>query len=171
MGHARAYLTFDILRRIMQDYFHYEIIYHSNITDIDDKIILRARRNHLIDLYCAKKPSTATACKDIDAAQVAAGAKLEKKLVDLKALEPTESREKAENENEIKMAELKISQFKTTSTNYDLLKMADKQGPYTLSVLSTLFHTTLILCAILFSSRCGQSHQFARRQRQHRHQA
>jgi hypothetical protein len=27
MGHARAYLTFDILRRILEDYFHYEIMY------------------------------------------------------------------------------------------------------------------------------------------------
>jgi hypothetical protein len=27
MGHARAYLTFDILRRIMEDYFHYEVLY------------------------------------------------------------------------------------------------------------------------------------------------
>ena len=26
MGHARAYLTFDILRRIMEDYFHYDIM-------------------------------------------------------------------------------------------------------------------------------------------------
>lgn len=25
MGHARAYLTFDILRRIMEDYFNYEV--------------------------------------------------------------------------------------------------------------------------------------------------
>lgn len=25
MGHARAYLTFDILRRIMEDYFSYDV--------------------------------------------------------------------------------------------------------------------------------------------------
>ncbi len=53
MGHARAYLTFDILRRIMEDYFQYEVTYHVNITDIDDKIILRARRNHLLKEFTA----------------------------------------------------------------------------------------------------------------------
>lgn len=51
MGHARAYLTFDILRRIMEDYFGYNVLYHINITDIDDKIILKARRNKLLKEY------------------------------------------------------------------------------------------------------------------------
>lgn len=53
MGHARAYLTFDILRRIIEDYFGYEVTYQVNITDIDDKIILRARRNHLLAEFAA----------------------------------------------------------------------------------------------------------------------
>ena len=51
LGHARAYVTFDIIRRIMEDYFGYNINYTMNITDIDDKIILRARRNYLIAEY------------------------------------------------------------------------------------------------------------------------
>jgi cysteinyl-tRNA synthetase len=34
MGHARAYLTFDILRRILADYLHYDVYYHVNITDV-----------------------------------------------------------------------------------------------------------------------------------------
>lgn len=42
MGHARAYLSFDIVRRIMEDYFGYDITLIMNITDIDDKIIQRA---------------------------------------------------------------------------------------------------------------------------------
>ena len=33
----------------MEDYFGYEIMYQMNITDIDDKIILRARHNFLFD--------------------------------------------------------------------------------------------------------------------------
>ncbi|CAE7291940.1 CysRS, partial [Symbiodinium pilosum] len=49
MGHARAYLTFDILRRIMMNYLGFEVKYQINITDIDDKIILRARQNKLFD--------------------------------------------------------------------------------------------------------------------------
>ncbi|KAI0745279.1 cysteinyl-tRNA synthetase [Earliella scabrosa] len=48
MGHARNYVTQDILRRIMTDYFGYDVHFVMNITDIDDKIILRARHNHLI---------------------------------------------------------------------------------------------------------------------------
>jgi cysteinyl-tRNA synthetase len=38
MGHARAYITFDILRRIMTHYFGYHVNYVMNITDIDDKV-------------------------------------------------------------------------------------------------------------------------------------
>ena len=49
VGHARTYLSLDIMRRIMSDYFHYNLIYQINITDIDDKIILRSRQNKLID--------------------------------------------------------------------------------------------------------------------------
>jgi len=43
-----ADVTFDIIRRILTDYFGYDVRYVMNITDIDDKIILRARRNHLL---------------------------------------------------------------------------------------------------------------------------
>lgn len=39
IGHARNYLTFDIIRRILKDYFNYDIMYVMNITDIDDKVI------------------------------------------------------------------------------------------------------------------------------------
>ena len=48
VGHARTYLSFDIMRRIMTDYFHYNVLYQINTTDIDDKIILRARQNELV---------------------------------------------------------------------------------------------------------------------------
>ncbi len=51
MGHARAYITFDILRRIMEDYFGYYVQYVMNITDIDDKIIREARYKYLMDAY------------------------------------------------------------------------------------------------------------------------
>lgn len=53
VGHARNYVTFDIIRRILEDYFEYEVTYVMNITDVDDKIINRARRNHLMDQYRA----------------------------------------------------------------------------------------------------------------------
>jgi len=45
MGHAKTYLCFDILRRIMTDYFGYQVKLAMNITDIDDKIIKRANES------------------------------------------------------------------------------------------------------------------------------
>ncbi|KIL65876.1 hypothetical protein M378DRAFT_76124 [Amanita muscaria Koide BX008] len=51
MGHARNYVMQDILRRIMTDYFGYDVHFVMNITDIDDKIIERARQNHLFERY------------------------------------------------------------------------------------------------------------------------
>ncbi|CAH2091866.1 unnamed protein product [Euphydryas editha] len=51
MGHARSYISFDILRRVMSSYFGYDILYVMNITDIDDKIIKRARQNYLYEKY------------------------------------------------------------------------------------------------------------------------
>lgn len=54
MGHARCYISFDILRRVLADYFGYQIHFVMNITDIDDKIIRRARQNFLFDEYVKK---------------------------------------------------------------------------------------------------------------------
>jgi len=42
MGHARTYLGFDILRRILSRHFNYDVTLVMNITDLDDKIIQRA---------------------------------------------------------------------------------------------------------------------------------
>lgn len=42
MGHARTYLSFDILRRILQEYFGYHVCLIMNVTDLDDKIIERS---------------------------------------------------------------------------------------------------------------------------------
>ncbi|KAJ8908033.1 hypothetical protein NDN08_008130 [Rhodosorus marinus] len=47
MGHARNYVNFDILRRVLTGYFGYSATYVMNVTDIDDKIILRT---HLLRL-------------------------------------------------------------------------------------------------------------------------
>merc|ERR1712226_1079830 len=66
MGHARSYITFDILRRVLGDYFNYDIFYTMNITDIDDKIINRGRRNHLIQIYRDSKHSFDKIVTDLD---------------------------------------------------------------------------------------------------------
>ena len=54
MGHARNYVSIDINRRILQDYFGYDITFIQNVTDIDDKIIIKARQEHLYEQYLAK---------------------------------------------------------------------------------------------------------------------
>ncbi|KAF2746071.1 hypothetical protein M011DRAFT_425959 [Sporormia fimetaria CBS 119925] len=56
LGHARNYVTIDILRRIVRDYFGYKLKFVQNITDVDDKIILRGRQQHLLAQYKADHP-------------------------------------------------------------------------------------------------------------------
>nr|CAG8571770.1 15961_t:CDS:10 [Entrophospora candida] len=62
IGHARVYVTVDYIRRILSEYFNYNILYVMNITDIDDKIILRARQNHLFNKL---KESTDSLSQDL----------------------------------------------------------------------------------------------------------
>ncbi|KAG8705726.1 hypothetical protein FRC08_001493, partial [Ceratobasidium sp. 394] len=57
MGHARNYLTQDIIRRILTDYFGYDIHFVMNITDIDDKIIIRARHQYHLDTLSDNTPN------------------------------------------------------------------------------------------------------------------
>ncbi|XP_022114534.2 cysteine--tRNA ligase, cytoplasmic [Pieris rapae] len=57
MGHARSYISFDILRRVLCNYFGYDILFVMNITDIDDKIIKRARQNYLYEKYIEEDKS------------------------------------------------------------------------------------------------------------------
>lgn len=42
VGHASSYVRFDVVRRILSDYFGYDVRVQMNVTDIDDKIIKRA---------------------------------------------------------------------------------------------------------------------------------
>ncbi|KAF8499666.1 tRNA synthetases class I (C) catalytic domain-containing protein [Russula emetica] len=64
MGHARNYVTQDILRRILSDYFGYDIHFVMNITDIDDKIILRARQTYLLNKFKSEATSLTQALLD-----------------------------------------------------------------------------------------------------------
>ncbi|CCH58369.1 hypothetical protein TBLA_0A05760 [Henningerozyma blattae CBS 6284] len=57
MGHARNYVSIDINRRILQDYFGYNINFVQNVTDIDDKIIIRARQNYLFENFMEQHSS------------------------------------------------------------------------------------------------------------------
>ena len=43
LGHARTYLQFDVIRRILRDVLGYDVVYVMNVTDVDDKIIVRSQ--------------------------------------------------------------------------------------------------------------------------------
>lgn len=49
LGHARTYVCLDVVRRILTDYFRFDVTYALGVTDIDDKIIARARERGLKD--------------------------------------------------------------------------------------------------------------------------
>ncbi|XP_063294909.1 cysteine--tRNA ligase, cytoplasmic isoform X1 [Pelobates fuscus] len=68
MGHARSYISFDILRRVLKDYFKYDVFYCMNITDIDDKIIRRARQNYLFQQYKERHPTASALLFDVNTA-------------------------------------------------------------------------------------------------------
>ena len=83
MGDARTFITFDIIRNILEHYFGFRVNLVMNITDVDDKIILRARQNHLLSAYLAqhaKQPDAAKLAGDIEAAFTSALGKREAKV-------------------------------------------------------------------------------------------
>ncbi|XP_039923313.1 cysteine--tRNA ligase, cytoplasmic isoform X1 [Hirundo rustica] len=76
MGHARSYISFDILRRVLRDYFKYDVFYCMNITDIDDKIIKRARQNYLFEQYRENKSTPDQLLEDVRTASASFSVKL-----------------------------------------------------------------------------------------------
>ena len=48
LGHAKNYVSTDIIRRIMTDYFGFHVKFVMNTTDLDDKIILQGRQQYLL---------------------------------------------------------------------------------------------------------------------------
>lgn len=60
MGHARNYVSTDICRRILQDYFGYNVKFIQNVTDIDDKIIIAARQEYLFEQRVSLKYTAVT---------------------------------------------------------------------------------------------------------------
>jgi len=112
LGHARTYVAFDVIRRILSDYFGYDIFCVMNVTDIDDKIILRARRNHLLKLYRDAKPSIDKVISD-------AKTELEKALTKhdgkAAALEKEVGQEQSSANKKAMQAELDTLAFKRTA--------------------------------------------------------
>jgi len=140
LGHARAYLTFDILRRIMEDYFGYEVVYHVNVTDVDDKIIMRARRNKLVSDFTAKLGRGGdkgySAARDVvERAVEARRVKLEKKVATLTETVATltagatpDDKALAEAQTDLKEAALKLEQVAVTRGKVDAVDRAVKDG-------------------------------------------
>ncbi|MFH1101104.1 MAG: cysteine--tRNA ligase [Methanobacteriota archaeon] len=54
IGHARTYLAFDIIRRYLE-YKGYQVTYIQNITDVDDKIIAAAQKEHIDPLAYSQR--------------------------------------------------------------------------------------------------------------------
>ncbi|KAK9817180.1 hypothetical protein WJX72_010713 [[Myrmecia] bisecta] len=86
MGHARNYIAFDTVRRVLEDYFGYNLLYVMNVTDVDDKIIFRARRNHLLAQYRATATDPAKVKQEAEAALDALIAKQHAKHEEVAAL-------------------------------------------------------------------------------------
>eukprot|EP00038_Savillea_parva_P001693 m.106523 g.106523 ORF g.106523 m.106523 type:complete len:899 (+) comp10591_c1_seq1:83-2779(+) len=133
LGHARAYLTFDILRRIVEDYFGYEVMYHVNVTDVDDKIIKRARRGKLIADFVTQHSEGPqgfdTARAAVDAAVAARVSKLQAKVNKLEsAPEPGTSQEQLEAETELKETRLKLDQVMLTRERVERVVAAVTAG-------------------------------------------
>ncbi|PNS21145.1 cysteine-tRNA ligase [Sphaceloma murrayae] len=57
LGHARNYVSTDIIRRILKDYFKFQVNFVMNITDVDDKIIIAARQQHFLRQYIERHPN------------------------------------------------------------------------------------------------------------------
>lgn len=87
MGHARNYVTFDIVRRVLEDYFGYNCLFVMNVTDVDDKIILRARRNYLLQQYRNEPKDGAAVYAYALAAVESALAKQNSKVEEAKAMQ------------------------------------------------------------------------------------
>lgn len=105
MGHARNYVSTDVIRRILLHYFGYKVKFVMNITDVDDKIIIKARRKRLYDME-REKPYTAEQRQALGTAAFAAyaTANLPLLLVVGGAAEAAEAEAEAETETELNAA-------------------------------------------------------------------
>lgn len=145
MGHARAYLTFDILRRIMEDYFHFNVFYQVNITDVDDKIILRARQNKLVADYtktCLDKQDRKAVDTYIETALTTMRQKIEGKVEELKEPLPdgTPSKQVEKRQEALNESVFKLDQFRATESSITEVR---KKNSVTIEELITVSRDAL----------------------------
>eukprot|EP01119_Soliformovum_irregulare_P015887 TRINITY_DN4540_c1_g1_i2.p1 TRINITY_DN4540_c1_g1~~TRINITY_DN4540_c1_g1_i2.p1 ORF type:complete len:760 (+),score=280.53 TRINITY_DN4540_c1_g1_i2:125-2404(+) len=123
LGHARNYVAFDIVRRVLELYFNYEVFAVLNITDVDDKIILKARRRHLFDTYLAKQTTLTDEVRgDLITSWSTFLAGLEAKLAKVEADKDKDPEEKAA---ETKLLNEKIQ---VASGHLDAIKNLEKES-------------------------------------------
>lgn len=53
VGHASNYVRFDVVRRLLTEYFGYDVEVQMNVTDIDDKIIKKANERNVPFIHVA----------------------------------------------------------------------------------------------------------------------
>nr|CCM13737.1 cysteinyl-tRNA synthetase, putative [Leishmania guyanensis] len=128
MGHARAYLTFDIIRRIMEDYFGYSVLYQMNITDIDDKIIKRARVGKLLDDFKEGELHRSNVEKLVAftaEAVAAAESNLAKRKAKLSEPIPEGANSRVKADHEEKMLELQLKESQLAETKEKIAAAKD----------------------------------------------
>jgi cysteinyl-tRNA synthetase len=54
VGHARSYVAFDVIRRSLE-YLGYNVVYVQNFTDVDDKIIEKAKKEGIDPLEVSRR--------------------------------------------------------------------------------------------------------------------
>eukprot|EP00892_Ulva_mutabilis_P004454 jgi/Ulvmu1/2380/UM130_0013.1 len=127
IGHARNYVTFDIIRRVLEDYFGYNVTYVMNVTDVDDKIILRARRKHLMENFLREDHSNEVIlnlCCEVCAKAIARQAgKVRNAEENVAAAEKQgDTRKVKEFKDQLEGEKLKLSRIETDADRAQLLK-------------------------------------------------
>ncbi|KAH7300830.1 hypothetical protein KP509_24G080700 [Ceratopteris richardii] len=135
LGHARNYLSFDILRRVLEGYFHYNVLYIMNVTDVDDKIINTARRNHLLSKFLENVEDTTQVLAELVKAFEEERRKQDKKVEEakLELCNATSARQRQDLENNLKQEELKSDKLSQAFASMKekeavLCKLSKEQG-------------------------------------------
>lgn len=119
LGHARNYLSFDIIRRVLEGYFHYNVFFVMNVTDVDDKIINTARRNYLLQKFLETTEDPSEVVQKLMKAFEEEKKKQEKKVQEAqKELSNAAStRQSQDLENNLKQEELKFEKLNQAFAN------------------------------------------------------
>eukprot|EP01091_Cochliopodium_minus_P000735 TRINITY_DN1064_c0_g1_i1.p1 TRINITY_DN1064_c0_g1~~TRINITY_DN1064_c0_g1_i1.p1 ORF type:complete len:813 (-),score=313.25 TRINITY_DN1064_c0_g1_i1:51-2489(-) len=119
LGHARTYISFDIIRRILENYFGYEVFSVMNITDVDDKIILKARKRYLLKQF---KENNKTNSKELSEEVIKAWEKhivgMNKKI---EKVEKDENKKESEREAEVNLLKKKLKEAEEDKKKVTLL--------------------------------------------------